>query len=89
MSTTQNNVPTPNTMLLFRVMAAAAINIHTLHNCQLIQDLLHRGLLVYDQWRHITLPHDKGPLRREGGEMLLDVYYQTTQRREESPLRED
>ena len=61
----------------------------TVRNCQPIQGLLCRGLLVYDQQRHITLPHDKGPLWHEGGETLLDAYYQTTQRCEESRLWDD
>ena len=87
-TTTQSNLPTLNTMPPFSCYGCSSHQ-HTLHNCQLIQDLLCRGLLAYNQWRDIILPRDNGPLRCEGGKTLLNVYYWTTQRHEESPLRED
>ena len=77
MMTTQSNICSPNTLPLFLCYGCSSHQ-HTLRNCQLIQDLLCRGLLVYNQWRHITLPDDEGPLQCEGGKMLLDTYYRTT-----------
>ena len=73
MTTTQSNVPSLNTMPPFSCYGCGSHQ-HTLCNCQPTQDLLCRGLLVHDQQRHITLPHNKGPLQCEGGETLLDMY---------------